>query len=145
MNAGGDFDWDVAAEAVVIPEQAATAVFENNQGQVVIRQAGQYGPDEDVWILIAPEHAQALADAIVRCAAEITATTRCPEFSCRHENRPNDSTGRAMTAAERKRKQRGKERDMSREVTFARDADRNSDRNGALAELPFLPSVDAAE
>lgn len=124
MSAGSDFDWGEIAEAVVIPEQAATAVYPNPQGQIVIRQEGRLGPDEDVWIVVAPEHAQVLAEAILRCAAEITSVAIGNAAQA-----PRD-----RTAAERMHRYRAKHRN-----------DRNStDRNGVLVELPFLPSVDTA-
>lgn len=61
-----EFDW--SAESPVIPEQAAIAVYTNPHGNIVVRQAGQYGPDEDTWIVLAPGHAAALADAIRKAA-----------------------------------------------------------------------------
>lgn len=70
-----EFDWDDAADDIVIAEQAAVAVYTNPKGGIVIRQAGQYGPEEDQWIVLAPEHAGKLARALLDLAkAEPTAS-----------------------------------------------------------------------
>jgi hypothetical protein len=47
------FDWEVH---IVAPSQAAIAIYENEAGAVVIRQEGQYSPDEDVWIIVQPQN-----------------------------------------------------------------------------------------
>jgi hypothetical protein len=62
---GDHFDWTTIEDDVVIPEQAAIAVYNNPNGGVVCRQAGQYGPEEDSWIFFHPSHALALAKAIL--------------------------------------------------------------------------------
>jgi hypothetical protein len=59
------FDWSTIEEDIVIPEQAAIAVYCNPKGKVVLRQAGQYGPDEDTWITFDKSHALTLARAIL--------------------------------------------------------------------------------
>jgi hypothetical protein len=59
------FDWTTIEDDVVIPEQAAIAVYTNPNGGIVCRQAGQYGPEEDSWIFFHPSHALALARAIL--------------------------------------------------------------------------------
>ena len=50
----------------MVREQAAIAVVADESGNVVIRQAGQYGPEDDMWVVVAPENALALAEAIMR-------------------------------------------------------------------------------
>jgi hypothetical protein len=62
---GDYFDWTTIEDDVVIPEQAQIAVYNNPNGGVVCRQAGQYGPDEDSWIFFHPSHAVALVKAIL--------------------------------------------------------------------------------
>jgi hypothetical protein len=59
------FDWTTIQDDIVVPEQAAIAVYNNPDGGVVCRQAGQYGPDEDSWIFFHPSHALTLAKAIL--------------------------------------------------------------------------------
>ncbi|QIG91973.1 hypothetical protein [Bradyrhizobium sp. 6(2017)] len=59
-----DFDWDSAD--VVIPEQPRTAIFTNDDGQVVVRQ--HCWPDDDVVVVISPPHAITVALAILRAA-----------------------------------------------------------------------------
>lgn len=89
------FNWDEIADDVVVPEQAAIAVYTNPKGDIVIRQAGQYGPDEDQWIAVAPIHALALAHAIAHAAGlELAATESAA---------PKD-----RTAAERQRRYRAR-------------------------------------
>ena len=68
MSTSRDFDWIEMPDDVVVPEQAAIAVYINRDGEVVIRQAGQYHPDEDSCIVVAPAHARRLADAIIETA-----------------------------------------------------------------------------
>jgi hypothetical protein len=49
-----DFSWMNAKAdgVVVVPEQAAIAIYENEDGAVVIRQEAQMHPDEDDFIVI---------------------------------------------------------------------------------------------
>lgn len=67
-NEAHEFDWNGLGGDVVVPEQAAIAVFVNPLGKVVIRQAGQHHPDEGSRIVFAPEHAAAVAEAILVAA-----------------------------------------------------------------------------
>jgi hypothetical protein len=55
-----DFNWSQDGDAVVVPHQAAIAVYENPRGEIVIRQEGHYGPDEDHWIVVSRENLVAL-------------------------------------------------------------------------------------
>jgi hypothetical protein len=59
------FDWKTIEEDIVVPEQAAIAVYTNPAGAIVLRQAGQYGPEEDTIIVVQPSHAMALASALL--------------------------------------------------------------------------------
>jgi hypothetical protein len=122
------FDWNEIADDIVVPEQAAVAVYTNPKGDVVIRQAGQYGPDEDHWIVVAPMHAHALAMAILResglrdAEPEMEATSEFPKF--------DTTTGKDRTAAERMRRYRENKRNA------------RNDRNGGTVTVPFLPSLE---
>jgi len=49
-----EFRWN--DEDTVIPTQPAIAVYFNPHGEIVIRQEGQYGYDEDHWIYIRPQN-----------------------------------------------------------------------------------------
>lgn len=60
------FNW-WANEDVIVREQQAIAVYPNGQGDVVIRQSGHLYED-DVWIVLGPQHAPALARAILEAA-----------------------------------------------------------------------------
>jgi hypothetical protein len=48
----GDADWSRAGGDLVIPDQPAIAVYWNPTGAVVIRQEGQYGPEEDHFVYV---------------------------------------------------------------------------------------------
>ncbi len=52
--------------APTIPDQAAISAYKNAAGIVVLKQAGQYGPEEDEEVHIAPAFALDLAKAILR-------------------------------------------------------------------------------
>jgi hypothetical protein len=65
MSTQDDFNWNDASGDIVVPEQAAVAVYNNPCNDVVIRQAGRYGIDEDCFVVIDPSHALTLAKAIL--------------------------------------------------------------------------------
>jgi hypothetical protein len=50
------FDWLRDHELVVVRQQSAIAVYTNGNDDVVIRQEGQYGYDDDVWILVSRQN-----------------------------------------------------------------------------------------
>jgi hypothetical protein len=64
-----DFDWSRDKKDVVVPSQPAIAVYFNPRGEVVIRQEGQYHPDEDHWIYIQIENLEPLIDQLQRIAS----------------------------------------------------------------------------
>lgn len=73
-----EFDWD-ADDSVVIPAQPPTAVYSNARGDIVIRQLGE---DEETFVFVRPENAQALCRAIMAEAqpeASEPANARAPE------------------------------------------------------------------
>ena len=57
-----DFDW--TTDAVVFPSTAGVAVYQNAQGSLVIRQQQSALEDEDTWIVVPIEQANALVRAI---------------------------------------------------------------------------------
>lgn len=61
-----NFSWsDARTEGqVVVPEQAAIAIYENPQGDIVIRQEAQMHPDEDQFIYIQPTYLPRLIAAL---------------------------------------------------------------------------------
>lgn len=133
MTPGSDFDWDGARDEgdLVIPHQAATAVYANPHGHVVIRQEGHHGPDEDAWIVIAPANARRVATAILRCAARLAGEEEPEAVAPAERAAPRDAT-----AADRMRRYRQRQRNEGR------NGERNADRNGTVVELPFLPPSD---
>ncbi len=62
-----EFDWYISDD-VIVPEQRAIAIYTNEDGAVVIRQEGLYGPDEDQVIWFEPRCARTIADAILEAA-----------------------------------------------------------------------------
>ena len=60
-----DFDWRDDS-AVVLQEQPATAVYVNTYGSIIVRQ--HMWPDDDVHVMVRPEHAKTLAEAILNAA-----------------------------------------------------------------------------
>jgi len=112
MEVGMTFCWDEIEQDVVIRNQPAVAVYTNPNGGIVLRQAGDYGADEDHWVYFDPMHAEAIANAILAAASlDQRADT----------NSPKDST-----AAERQRRYRARKR-AAEGVT--RNADAVTDRN----------------
>jgi hypothetical protein len=75
------FNWLEAAETVVVPEQAAIAVYINVNGGIVIRQDGGW-PDEDNIVIVAPLHAEALAQAILEAAGVYSPSASGPADGC---------------------------------------------------------------
>jgi hypothetical protein len=69
-----NFDWQ--SDDVVVPTQPAIAVYLNVNGAVCIRQEGQFGTDDDVWIYLAKDHAVTVARAILEAAGVDLAALR---------------------------------------------------------------------
>ena len=75
------FDWtDEDGLALVVPEQFQVAIYKSASGAVVIRERGDALSDGDTYIAIRPEHAVAVARAILE-AAGINATINTPTFA----------------------------------------------------------------
>ena len=64
----GDWDWssEDAKESLVVEPVRAIAVYQNNNGHIVIRQEAGDLTEEDQIIVFPPEKAQSLIDAIKR-------------------------------------------------------------------------------
>lgn len=110
--------WD--REQVLIPVQMPVAVFSNSDGNVVIRQAGDWYRQDDPFIVLTPENARIVATAVANLAAELL-TPEAPLALPAPADR---------TAAERQRRHRERKRNAP--------CDRDSvtpvtpcDRNGA--------------
>jgi len=121
-----DFDWNDGD--VVIPNQQPIAVYTNGDGDIVIRQDGDWYRKEDPWIVIRPENARRLVEAILALSlAE-------PEQASRL------ALPAPLTAAERQRKRRDKQRDS---VTTQRDTERDSRDSANLFEETPAKVVEA--
>lgn len=111
-DAGRDFDWSEAH--VVVPEQPATACYLNPAGGIVLRQQGAWPDNDDHWLWFAPEHAPAVAKAILEAAA---LSTMAPEPEPEQVgNAPKDPT-----AAERQRRRRARQKEEPT-LDIARDS-----------------------
>jgi hypothetical protein len=86
-----DFDW-VNNPDIAVREQRAIAVYENTRGGLVILQERSWDEEDDTCIVIAQTSIDAFIAALLKAAGR-------------------DEQRRAMTPAERKRKQRSKGRD----------------------------------
>jgi len=92
--------WD--REPVLIPVQMPVAVFSNKNGDVVIRQCGQWYHQNDPWIVLTPENARIVAGAISNLAAELMAPAAPLALPA--------PTPADRTAAERQRRYRERKR-----------------------------------
>jgi hypothetical protein len=65
-NAGidGGPDWDKAGDNLVVPPQAAIAVYPNYDNEIVIRQQADQLTTEDYFVRIAPKNLKALIDRL---------------------------------------------------------------------------------
>jgi hypothetical protein len=63
------FDWSPNNPDVVLPQQPATAVYENAFGQVVIRQEDNIG-DGEMWIVLNRRDLPTLIDRLQEISAE---------------------------------------------------------------------------
>lgn len=62
-----EFDWhDPDEDSVVVRPRPGLAVYRNCRAEVVIRQMSGDDYDEDLFVYVAPEHATAIAQAVLR-------------------------------------------------------------------------------
>jgi hypothetical protein len=164
------FDWTTIEDDIVIPEQAQIACYNNPKGDIVLRQAGQYGPDEDTWIVLHRSHALTLAKAILDRAGldmEIVPLTSLlvrnregvlmrpfPSQDVRsadlvdHSDQTDDmKSSPDKTAAERQRRRRQKQRqrDSVTDAVTGRDdagvTDRDIERD-TVTTAPQFPEIE---
>jgi hypothetical protein len=112
MNSTDDFDWNAVADQVVQYSVEKVAIYDNPNGDVVIRQEQRWDEEEDTFIVIAQGHALRAAHAILT-AAGIEAAPTCVQGDGLAEPvllpAPKD-----RTAAERMRRYRDKHRNEQR-------------------------------
>jgi hypothetical protein len=58
-----DFDWG-ADDSIILKEQRATAVYFNKCGEVIIRQQATWDQQDDTFIAITAENANAFMDGL---------------------------------------------------------------------------------
>jgi hypothetical protein len=130
----GYFDWS-DGEPIVVRVQGAIAVYTNPYGDVVIRQKGDWGEERAPSIVVAPDRARLIAEAISRVAGV------ADNFD--EQNAPHVTKDR--NAAERQRRRRRKRpRDGVASVTGVTTptvtAARVTRRDSPGGELPLLPA-----
>jgi hypothetical protein len=141
------FDWhrDDHRDTIVVPEQAAIAVYLNSDGHIVIRQQGigsrRYTVDRA--IVIGPLHARAVVNAITKFMGLEDQASSTPTKQLR-----------LSTNAERQRRHREKlkhntptkdvgpsgecDRQSNAECNDARNSDRNGERAPVTAVAPSI-------
>lgn len=67
MIACSDFDW-TGSGSIAVAEQLAIAIYPNPKGVVVVRQERAWDEDSDTVIFVNPDHARAVAAAILEAA-----------------------------------------------------------------------------
>ncbi|MEY9983416.1 hypothetical protein ABH995_002753 [Bradyrhizobium yuanmingense] len=98
-----NFNWD--DDDTIVPAQGAIAVYENNHGNIVVREQVPY-PEDDKWIVFLPQYAEVIIRRIIEVAD-------LPFTLVPVGNPAIGSSGKAKdgTAAERQRRRRNKLRD----------------------------------
>jgi len=66
-----EHDWHADPD-IVVRTQMAISVYRNGDGDLVIRQEGQFHPSEDVWVVIAPHHVPSVISAMERQLALVS-------------------------------------------------------------------------
>ena len=122
------FDW-TEPENTVVRTQMAIAVYLNPFGELVIRQEGQFHPDEDTWIVIAPDNVPAVIEAMQEVMGVNSASVG----------------NKDLTAANRQRRHRDRHRDNRDGVTPITGAVTVTDRDAVTPDRDSLPLLAAAE
>lgn len=71
MTDTSEFDWHPDgedAEDIIVRHQPAIAIYTNPRGDVVIRQEGHYGPEEDQFVYVSPDNALKVAQKLLDVA-----------------------------------------------------------------------------
>ena len=134
---GRAWDWTDDVGDVIVAAQPAIASYVNTAGNIVLRQQGD-AFDEDVWIWFDPQHAPAVAMAIL-VAAGIDATALTPE-PARACSKPKGASGAERQRRYRDRQKKGStpEPDLLNRNSVTRDerngvTPRNVTRDGGAA------------
>lgn len=106
---GDDFDW-TDRDDIVVAHQGQIAVYLNPDGDVCLRQEGDWWRKDDAWIVIRPENVRKLVDAMLALVEPEAAPLALPA---------------PMTPAERAKRYRHRKRHGS--VTPPCDAQRDAD------------------
>ncbi len=129
---GRAWSWTDDAGDVVVPDHPPVAVYVNPEAAVVVRQRAHWPDEDDPWIWFAPQHAPAIAAAILE-AAGLDATAMMLE-STQVGSKASDKTaaGRQRRYRERKKKDPAIEPDLlDRNARDDRDV---AERNGVTRD-----------
>ena len=120
-----NFDWTEAAADgdIVCHAQPETAVYTNTVGAACIRQRAEWPNEDDSIVIIQPENAPKIALAILQAAGfdgvelirRVVGGYEDLDVGSSADTPP--SKPKALTAAERKRRQRNRDRDNVTNVT----------------------------
>ncbi|NOR62427.1 MAG: hypothetical protein GQ535_08050 [Rhodobacteraceae bacterium] len=73
--ANSDFEWDDVKDSTIIESVGAIAVYENPNGDVVVRQKGiDYGMDEDSVVIVPVRYLDALIKKLDRLKIDLIGT-----------------------------------------------------------------------
>lgn len=123
------FTWD--HPAVVVQAVAATAVYVDEHGNVVIRQQAAWDEESDHLIILPRREAEKVAAAIFDATVALWPSNRNRQREAETEPKTPPSARRDLTAAARQRRRRERMRDGARD---SRDAGRDSQRDTATDE-----------
>jgi hypothetical protein len=110
MTSSSEFDWQCSAEEkeyIAVRQQRAIGIYLNPHDEVVIRQEGHYGPEEDHWIYITKDNVPKV-QALLETAGFETATTSGEPLLLQKPE--------PLTAAERQKRNRDKHRNGNGDV-----------------------------
>ena len=136
MSADGDgrpWDWADGADDVIVAEQPPVACYINSADAIVLRQPAAAHDEDDAVIWFAPEHARAIAAAILYVAG-YQASALAPE-PAQVGGKAKDPTaaGRQARYRERQKNKPAPEPDIFEPGTVTGDVTPRDDRNGSCA------------
>lgn len=122
-----DHDWTTDPN-IVVRTQMAISVFLNQAGDLVIRQEGQFHPDEDAWVVIVPDNVPAVIEAMQQIMGRLAGTVT-----------------KDRTATDRQRRHRDRNRDNRDGVTPISGPAAVTARDNITANRDDIPLLAAAE
>lgn len=148
MSANREFDWNDDTRRV-LGHQPQTAIYSDPNGDIVIRQQGHYGPDEDSWVYFSPENVVAVLYGIIDAADLPYLVIEDINGCCTDIPRPDATFSEAAsrkrakakdrTAAERQRRRR----ERKRQGAARAECDNHAHVDGSDRDIDFGKNRDA--